>query len=157
MISQKFVRLIADNAKEITNYWVKDISENITTPSYKEHDKDECFAYGMSILKELGDWIDNKKRATEIKEIYLKIGKERAKQNIPLEEVVSANLILKRHIWLYVLSRGFLSNAFELYQVLEINNQVVYFFDRLVFYLVYGYELETTAKIKGMEHLFGRD
>ncbi|MBN1573183.1 MAG: hypothetical protein JW984_08320 [Deltaproteobacteria bacterium] len=154
MISEKFVKLIEENAKEITDYWINDIHKNESTPSFHEMAREECMGYGMSILKELGNWLDEKDKGGDVKDIYIKLGQKRAIEPRPLSDVVSAQLLLKRHIWLYVLSHGFLSTTYELYQILEVNNRVVDFFDRLIFYLIYGYELETTAKIDRMADHF---
>ncbi len=154
MISEKFIKLIEENATEITDYWTKDIHKNESTPSFHGMEREECIGYGMSILQELGKWFDEKERGGDIKDIYIELGRARAKEGRPLSDIVSAQLLLKRHIWLYVLSHGFLSTAYELYQILELNNRVVYFFDRVIFYLIYGYELESTAKIGRMADLF---
>lgn len=154
MISEKFIKMIEDNAEEITGYWSADIKENATTPAFHRITDAECIPYGTSLIQELGDWLDEGKKGSDIKDVYLALGKRRAIEGIALEDIVSAHLLLKRHIWLYVLSHGFLSTAFEIYQVLELNNRVVLFFDRLIFWLVYGYESETTAKIEGMGRLF---
>ena len=154
MISEKFVRLIKDNMDEIVRYWCNDIKDNETTPSLRNFESDACVPYGISILKELGAWLDEKKKPAELKDFYINLGKERAREGLPIEDIVSAHLLLKRHIWLFVLSHGFLSTAFELYQSLELNNRVVNFFDHVTFYMVYGYETQTTAKVNGMKHLF---
>ena len=154
MISEKFIKLIEENATEITGYWINDIHKNETTPSFQGMAREECMGYGMSILQELGQWLDERERGGDIKDIYIELGRARAKEGRPLSDVVSAQLLLKRHIWLYVLSHGFLSTAYELYQILELNNRVVYFFDRVIFYLIYGYELESTAKVGRMAGLF---
>jgi hypothetical protein len=154
MISEKFVRLIKDNIDEIVKYWCNEIHDNETTPAFRAVDAQVCVPYGTSLLQELGDWLDEKKKPMELKDFYIDLGKQRAQEGLPIEDVVSAHLLLKRHIWLFVLSHGFLSTAFELYQVLEINNRVVNFFDHVIYYTVYGYETKTTAKIPGMEHLY---
>jgi hypothetical protein len=155
MISEKFVLLIKNNTDEIVRYWCNDVRENESTPTIRTLNTEEvCISYGTSVLKELGDWLDEKKKPIELRDHYINLGKERSMQGIPLEEIVSAHLLLKRHIWLFVLSHGFLSTAFELYQSLDLNNRVVNFFDHLIYYMVFGYETETTAKVKGMEHLY---
>jgi hypothetical protein len=154
MISEKFVRLIKDNIDEIVKYWCSEIHENDSTAAFRVVDANVCIPYGTSVLLELGDWLDEKKKPAELKDFYINLGKQRAQEGLPIEDIVSAHLLLKRHIWLFVLSHGFLSTAFELYQVLEINNRVVNFFDNLIYYMVYGYETKTTAKIPGMEHLY---
>jgi hypothetical protein len=154
MISEKFVRLIKDNIDEIVKYWCNEIHENETTPAFRSIDAGVCIPYGTTVLQQLGDWLDEKKKPSELKDLYIDLGKQRAQEGIPIEDIVSVHLLLKRHIWLFVLSHGFLSTAFELYQVLEINNRVVNFFDHVIYYTVYGYETKTTAKIPGMEHLY---
>jgi hypothetical protein len=154
MISEKFVRLIKDNIDEIVKYWCSEIHENETTPAFRSVEAQVCVPYGTTVLRQLGDWLDEKKKPSELKDMYIELGKQRADEGLPIEDIVSAHLLLKRHIWLFVLSHGFLSTAFELYQVLEINNRVVNFFDHLIYYMVYGYETKTTAKIPGMAHLY---
>jgi hypothetical protein len=154
MISEKFIKMIEDNAEEITGYWIADIRQNVTTPVFHQMTDEVCIPYGTALIRELGDWLDEGKKGQDVKDVYLALGKKRAKEGVALGDVVSAHLLLKRHIWLYVLSHGFLSTAFELYQVLELNNRVVHFFDNLVFWLVYGYGSETTAKIEGMDRPF---
>jgi hypothetical protein len=154
MISEKFVLLIKNNTDEIVRYWCNEIKEHESTPTFHSFDSNVCIPYGTSVLKELGDWLDEKKRPPELRDYYINLGKRRALEGLPLEEVVSAHLLLKRHIWLFVLSHGFLSTAFELYQSLDLNNRVVNFFDHLIYYMIFGYETETTAKVKGMEHLY---
>jgi len=154
MISEKFVRLIKDNIDEIVRYWCTELHENETTPAYRSFDAELCVPYGTTVLRQLGDWLDEKKMPAELKDLYINLGKQRAEEGLPIEDIVSAHLLLKRHIWLFVLSHGFLSTAFELYQVLEINNRVVNFFDHLIYYMVYGYETKTTAKVPGMAHLY---
>jgi hypothetical protein len=154
MISEKLIKLIEENAKEISDYWINDINENESTPSFHEIAREECMDYGISVLQELGNWLDEKDRGADIKDVYISLGRRRALEPRPLSEIVSAHLLLKRHIWLYVLSHGFLSTTYELYQILEVNNRVVDFFDKIIFNLIYGYELETTAKVKRMAGLF---
>ncbi len=156
MISQKFIHLIEENSGEIAEYWINDLKKNESTSCFHDFGKEECMGYGLSILQDLGNWLDEKDKGGKIKGIYIELGRDRAKEGLPLPEIVSAQLLLKRHIWLYILSHGFLSTAFELYQILELNNKVVYFFDRMIFYIIYGYELETTAKIKRMAKLFDK-
>ena len=63
-----------------------------------------------------------------------------------------ALFLLKRQIWLYILQEGLLTTNLELYQALELNNRVVLYFDRAIYYLTRGYEIgaeeiKTTGEI----------
>ncbi|HEY5501987.1 MAG TPA: hypothetical protein VIJ97_01620, partial [Candidatus Anoxymicrobiaceae bacterium] len=59
-----------------------------------------------------------------------------------VEEVVMALMLLKRHVWLYIVQEGFLKTNLELYQALELNNRVVLYFDRAIYYVTEAYSEE---------------
>jgi hypothetical protein len=49
-------------------------------------------------------------------------------------------IITRRHIWLKVMSEGFLDTALDMYKALELNNRVILFFDRAIHFTALGYE-----------------
>jgi hypothetical protein len=85
--------------------------------------------------------LGNKVKA-EVKKHYIALGRQRFKEGIPLNELVMALMLIKRHLWLYVQEKHFLDSSFEMYQALEFNNRVVLFFDRAIYFSTMGYEEE---------------
>lgn len=156
MISEKLVKLIEDNADDLTKSWLRDVRENPTTPTYQTFPEEKLYQRAHFVYSQLGHWISRETGKGEVRGYYMKLGEERFNEGFALYEVVSAIILLKRHLWLHILSDGQLSTAFELYQSLELNNRVVLFFDRAVYYAIIGYEdafRKKTAKEKG---LFGK-
>jgi hypothetical protein len=152
MISEKLVRLIEDNADTLTKSWLSDVRKNPTTPTYQIFPEEKLYQRAHFVYSQLGHWISRETGKGEVRSYYVKLGEERFKEGFALYEVVSAIILLKRHLWLHILSDGQLSTAFELYQSLELNNRVVLFFDRAVYYTIIGYEdavRKRTIKGKG--------
>ena len=49
-------------------------------------------------------------------------------------------MLIKRHLWLYLLEKHFFESSYELMKSLEINNRIVLFFDRAILASTIGYE-----------------
>ncbi len=156
MISEKLVSLIEDNADTLTKNWIGDVRHNPTTPTYQTFPEDKLYQRAHFIYSQLGHWISRETSKGEVRNYYVKLGEERFNEGFALYEVVSAIILLKRHLWLHILSDGQLSTAFELYQSLELNNRVVLFFDRAVYYAIIGYEEAVRKRVAKEKGLFGK-
>jgi len=62
---------------------------------------------------------------------------------VPLDELISAISLLKKHIFRFTSSMGVWSRPVEIYRVLELGERLVYFFDRATYYAVAGYGKKT--------------
>ncbi len=156
MISERLVRLIENDADILTKNWLHDVRQNPTTPTYQGFPEEKLYQRANFIYSQLGHWISRKTGKGEVRAYYTKLGAERLNEGFALYEVVSAIILLKRHLWLHVLSDGQLSTAFELYQSLELNNRVVLFFDRAVYYTIIGYEDALRKRAKKEKGFFGK-
>lgn len=154
MISEKLVSLIESNADDLTKHWLGDVRENPSTPTYHEFDEEKLYKRAHLVYSQLSHWISRSTSKDEIRNYYTRLGQERFEEGFALHEVVSALVLLKRHLWLYILSDGQLSTAFELYQSLELNNRVVLFFDRAIYYTIIGYEEAVRQKVKSDKKLY---
>ncbi len=148
MISEKLVELIENDADILTKHWLNDVKENPSTPTYHTFSEEKLYQRAHLVCSQLSHWISRETKKEDIKNYYTKLGNERFKEGFGLYEVVSAFVLLKRHLWLHILSDGQLSTAFELYQSLELNNRVVLFFDRAIYYLIIGYEEAVKLEIE---------
>jgi len=70
------------------------------------------------------------------------LGRKRFEDGIPLHEVIMFLMLIKRHLWLYLLEKHFFESSYELLKSLEMNNRVVLFFDRAILAASMGYEDE---------------
>ncbi len=143
MIYTKLLKLIEDNANELSQRLCKDLLSKEETKGYRSLSEGEVFKRVHDVYSNLGKWLSKDvDTVSEVEKAYTELGKKRFRENIPLNEVVLAFMLIKRHLWLYVREKQFLDSAYELYQALEMNNNVVYFFDRAIYYVTVGYEEE---------------
>ncbi|HPQ69806.1 MAG TPA: histidine kinase N-terminal domain-containing protein [bacterium] len=140
IVSQKLLDLIHHHADEITNNWLKDIKTNETTPTYAAFDQKKLYTRAYRVYSNLGKWISRETTKEDIRHTYFELGRKRYQEGFPLSEVIQAFALTRRHLWLKVLHEGLLNTAMDLIEALELNNRVVLFFDRAVFYAAQGYE-----------------
>lgn len=154
MISEKLVALIENDADTLTKHWLTDVRANPSTPTYHTFSEEKLYKRAHLVYSQLSHWISRETSKEEIRSYYTKLGQERFKEGFALHEVVSAIVLLKRHLWIHILSDGQLSTAFELYQSLEMNNRVVLFFDRAIYYTIVGYEEAVRVEVKSDKKMY---
>lgn len=143
MVYSKLVKLIEDNADELSQRLVHDLLSREETKGYRTISEDLVRDRVRDVYSKLGSWLETEKHASgEIRKVYTELGKKRFREGIPLHEVILAFMLIKRHLWLYVQEKQFFDSAYELYQALELNNRVVLFFDRVIYFVTMGYEEE---------------
>lgn len=148
MIYQKIVELIQANADHLTKRLMRDILSREETRSYKTLPEKEVYWRVFDVYSRLDSWLSKDKEKGEIKQHYTKLGAQSYNEDIPLSDLVMMLLLIKRHLWIFVMENQFFSSSFELSQALELNNKVVLFFDRVIYFAVMGYEEEMRKSLK---------
>jgi hypothetical protein len=138
--SQKLVNMIERDADILARKWLADVQKHPDTPTYHQFDPDELYRRGYDVYSRLGKWISRDTTKQDIATHYLALGRQRRGEGFALPEVIQALIITRRHVWLKVLSDGFLDNVLDLAMAMDLNNRVVLFFDRAIFYTALGYE-----------------
>ena len=140
-ISDKLIKLIERDADQLTKNWLSNVQNHPTTPTYHTYDKEKLYERAFRVYSQLGKWISRETSKEDIEKYYTAIGKQRRKEGFALSEVIQALIITRRHVWLKVLSEGFLDTVLDHHQALELNNRVVLFFERAIFFTSVGYEM----------------
>ena len=140
-MSDKLVELIEKNAKQLSINWRSDVRKHPNTPTYHTYNEKELYKRAFDVYSRLSKWISRETSKEEISEHYIALGLQRRKEGFALSEVIQALIITRRHIWLKVLSEGFLDTALDMYKALELNNRVILFYDRAIHYTALGYEI----------------
>jgi hypothetical protein len=139
-ISNRFVTLIERNADKLSENLIRNLRQHTATPTYHTYDEKELYERAFNVYSNLGKWISRETTKKDIARHYLALGAQRRKEGFALSEVIQALIIARRHIWLKVRSEGFLDSILDLNQAMELNNRVVLFFDRAIYYTTVGYE-----------------
>ena len=142
VVATKLVKIIEKNSSTIAERWVDDVTTLPYTRSYWNVPRDELQERAESICDRIGYFLGRRLPRERLASFYKRLGQTRREQGYAVEEVVMALMLLKRHIWLFVLQEGFLTTNLELYQALELNNRVVLYFDRAIYYVAQAYSEE---------------
>jgi hypothetical protein len=140
LFSQRLVELIERNADELAKRWLDEVRRRPETPTFHSFDPDELFERAQRVYSQLGRWISQETTKQEIESYYVELGRQRRREGFSLSEVIMALTITRRYIWIKVLSDGLLDTALELHQALDLNNRVLLYFDRAIFFATKGFE-----------------
>ena len=139
-ISEKLVKMIEHDADKLSIRWLEDVRKRPETPTYHTFEPDELYRRVHLVYSQLGKWISYETSKEDIAAHYTALGAQRRKEGFALSEVIYALTLSRRYIWLKVLSDGFLDTALDLHKAMELNNRVILFFDRAIYYTALGYE-----------------
>ncbi len=141
MLKRRLINLTKTDIDILTNKWVSTVLSLPITASYKKVSKESLILDSRKIYEELETWLDpDNKAQNEIENYYTEVGKKTQQQGFKLEEVVMGILLSKKILWEHVLSKGLPTTAFELYAAIDLNNYVIKYFDKAVYYTIKGYQ-----------------
>ena len=139
MFTKKLVDMIERQAEEIANRLIKDIQTNVYTETYHEMGQEELRHRILDVYRNLESWL-TRKTDDEVRRKFMELGAARFEEHIPLSQIVYALMLTRIHLVQYLKNYSMTETAFEMFREHELCQSVVRFFDKAVFYTVYGYE-----------------
>jgi hypothetical protein len=151
MFSYRLVRLIETHAEDLA----RGAEERVQASSHLEHFRNlpahELRDRVFEIYRHLGEWLLSKNEL-DIEHRYREIGARRARQNVPLSELVEAIVLTKENLWEFLKREAVLDRAVEIMGELELLQMLEMFFDRAIYYAAVGHEQEV-ARAQQEEHV----
>src|SRR5580704_14911161 len=144
MLAYRLVRLIENNSGALAAGLLKKVQASDCTSSYHHVPPDELKQRVYEIYRHLGDWLLGKTEF-DIEQRYREIGARRARQNVPLSQLVWVIVLTKENLWEYLQREAGMERPSEVFGELEMLQLLDQFFDRAIFYASVGYE-EACAK-----------
>jgi hypothetical protein len=139
----QLLELIKDNANELSRRLCKDLLNLEETKSYRKFPYEVIYERVFDVFSKLSSWLGLDNHTTsEVQKVYTELGRKRYREGLPLHEVILAFMLIKRHLWVFIQEKQFLESTFEFSQALDLNNKVVLFFDRVIYFVIMGYEEE---------------
>jgi len=146
------MQFIEVHAPALTRDVVRDLRTNERTPSFADLKPAALEDRVAALCWNFGKWIGNPDD-TVVRGEYEDMGRQRFREGAPVSELVYALLLTKQHLRAYIRDYGLVDFAgdrvvpdellpIELHSIQELNYQVGEFFDRALYHLTRGYELE---------------
>jgi hypothetical protein len=140
--SERLIKLIETQADKMAAELVQTLREHPHTPSFHAYAPKELYERGFNLYHNLGAWISQKSEREDLARYYTAMGAQRREEGFPLSEVLHSLSLMRRVLWQKVIEQGLLDTVLDFMQALELNHQVMLFFDRATLYTAKGYELE---------------
>ena len=138
MLAARLVKLIECKSDDLSEGVAEKLRSSIRTAGYRELSHAELAKAAREVFSNLSDWLLTKTES-DIELRYMGLGAQRAKQSIPLPQLVWAMLMTKEHLLGFLQRDGMVENPVQLYGELELLQLLDQFFDRAVYYAVCGY------------------
>ncbi len=138
LLFNRFVALVEENHQQITERFINDLLKDQDTAAYRGIDHYAIYDFTDNLFKDLSIWIAREYPKSKIEERYARIARERFSMGVPFHQVQRAFVLMKRHLWLFVMDKLY-DDATAYKEALELNNRVTLYFDRAIFYMLKGY------------------
>ena len=140
LLSDRLLAVIENDADEIVRRWIDDIVTKQSTSGYHQIDRPWLSKGARRILSQFGKWLGGYYSDSDIKAFYVRLGKGSRRHGLLLSEVLSSWSLLRKHILTYAATRDVWLKTIDIYAALELDQRIVIFFDKAIFYTARGYE-----------------
>lgn len=146
ILAKNLVHLIERDAESLAKWWLEIVRAHPSTPTFHRWDERQLYTRVYKVYSNLGQSISQRTTKKDIAREYIAMGRQRYAEGFALAEVLQALIISRRVLWLKVQADGFLDTALDMSLALELNNQVLLFFDRATYFTAVGYEEAAAAR-----------
>jgi hypothetical protein len=148
MSSYRLVRLIESNADALADGLEEKVKTSSQVRHFRQIPPHELREQVHEIYRHLGEFLlGNNEMGIENR--YREIGAQRARQNVPLSEVIQAVILTKENLWEFLKSGPVMETASEILGELKLMQMLTTFFDRAIYHLPVGFEEEVRRAARG--------
>jgi hypothetical protein len=139
MLSVKLVQLVETHWEQISVRILQKIRNDLRLAHISRLSESELRERAREILKNIGDWLGASQDEPLARRSEA-LGRLRFEEGIPLHEVVLARFIIKEGLMEFVREHAFVETSLQLYAEGELERSVGQLFDRMIYYVIRGYE-----------------
>jgi hypothetical protein len=147
MLSHRFVRHIEDRSDALASGLLHKVQHSGRSEAFRKVPPEELTQRVYEIYRHLGEWLLDKSEA-DIEQRYTEIGVRRARQGVPLSQVIWAIILTKDNLWEFILDDSYPDRPIEIFGKQELLQLLDQFFERAIYSAAVGYEwaMENDAK-----------
>ena len=139
LASLKLLDVMANNSEAIARNWAKDVAQNAKTPSYHDLHENHLIPQAADFYRKLSSVFTLKDPYPAIYDFMSKFAEKRFREEVPLQEVLYAIILMRRHIWLYAEFQAVFITITEQRQALDSQTRTILIFDYIAYVLTEKY------------------
>ena len=148
MINEQFVAILRSKKDQIVNLWLADFKKTRTLRIIEGIDETTWRRIIGEVMDGFDEVITKDVSKYRICLDFTQFGRELFKDNYATHDIINAMSLLRKVITDVVTNEGFFGTAFQLFQLQELNNKAILYFDRATYYSVLGYEESIKMEIE---------
>ncbi len=135
LLANVLITILRMDNKKVSRTWTYEIGVKI--PLLKEY-LDALVTVNGKILWSLQRHLQGNPAAGDYSE-FIEIGAELKRALLPLPELITAMALSRKMIWTHVIKKKILASPLEIYTTLELNNRIIFIYDKIIYFLARGY------------------
>jgi hypothetical protein len=139
MLAYRLLRLVETHSDALAAGLLETTRNSPLLSAYGNVPPEELKQRVHEIYRHLADWLLGKSEL-DVEKRYLKIGARRARQGVPLSQLIGAIIQTKKNLWDFLKQEAVLDQPAEISGELEVEELLDQFFDRAIYYAAVGYE-----------------
>jgi hypothetical protein len=147
MLAGYLIQTLEWHSDKLVDALVKDLTTNERTPSYRRLQSEDLRDRAHAIYRHVVDWLAEGSEV-RIAATFEALGRLRFDEQVPLEELVYAIILTKRHVRASVSRLNEIESAIELHYVIDLHAMIDLFFDRALHAAVTGYEQQRREPLR---------
>jgi hypothetical protein len=139
MLAYRLLRLVENHSEALAAGLLEKTQNSPLLPGYRNVPPGELEQRVYEIYRHLADWLLGKSEL-DVEGRYLEIGARRARQGVPLSELIWVIVLTKKNLWRFLKREAVLDQPAEVSGELEVEELLDQFFDQAIYYAAVGYE-----------------
>jgi 8-oxo-dGTP diphosphatase len=135
LLSNILVKIIDKDREEITRSWIEEIGTGI--PSIAGF-MNALMPINLRVLESVRDGLEQKRDIFDAGK-FAEDGRNLRCLGIALPDILNALALSRKSIWMHVIRQKILSSPLEIYSTLELNNRIIFLYDKVNYYIAAGY------------------
>ena len=144
-LERQLVEVIKVKEEEVALTWFREVRDSNYVPTLNNLSEDEALRIARFVYDSLSKWLVDPS-SIDVKETFVGFGESQFRRGFRMEEMVQIIILLKRYLWLQLLQMGLMTTDLNIYQTLELNNKVVLFYDRSIYFALVGYREASSSR-----------
>jgi len=130
---------IETHAEQLTERVIKAVRTSPQTMFLRDLSEEELKRRFFDLYRNLGQWLSEKGEGA-IEATFGDLGRQRCREGVPLHELIYALILVKQHLWDYIVKNLVPASEGRLYEEEMVAEMIARFFDRALYHTVRGYE-----------------
>ncbi|TAL35004.1 MAG: NUDIX domain-containing protein [Spirochaetes bacterium] len=134
-LSNVLVKFIDRSIIPVTDGWAAEIARKL--PALAAH-LDVLYRLNLAALRGIQYWLTRGTDTLGIEE-FIESGARLEELGIPLPEAITAMALSRKSLWMLLVKEKIFLTPIEIYTTLELNNRIIFFYDKINYFLALGY------------------